>query len=169
MAVSPAGLEIRRPMPLAWWQGVLNPQSTLTTTATGCLQSSTPLYISPHRGGGPPPPGAIQTGSNPFWLIFPIGKRIVSASRRSWESSPGHDGPSWPQDGPKMAQDGPRWPQDGPRMAPGWPKMAQDGPRMAQDVPRMAPRWSQDGSKTAQHGPRMAPSCPSKRIEKALF
>ena len=34
----------------------------------------------------------------------------------------------------KMAQDGPSWPQDSPKMASRWPQMIQDGSKMA-------PRW----------------------------
>ena len=123
-AVSPAGLEIRRPMLLSMVAGRAEPSKQALLRRLLYYYYYFYFYYYPHRGGGTPPPGANQTHPNRHKLIFPIGKRIVSATRRSWEGSPGHDGPSWPQDGPKMAQDGPRWPQDGPKMAPGRPRMA---------------------------------------------
>jgi hypothetical protein len=65
------------------------------------------------------------------------------------------NGPSWPQDGPNMAQYGVRWPQESPRCPKDGPKMAkmtrimaQEAPKLAQGGPKMAPIWPQNGSKT---------------------
>ena len=71
-------------------------------------------------------------------------------------------GPSWGQDGPKMA---PRWPPRGPKMGSGWAQKSSNSLGKINIFAvggQLDPKIAQDGTKLAPTGPKMAQDGPKR-------